>query len=152
MMTNIELLKRYSIFQPLSEPELEKMAKVAEEKRYSRHQVIFNQGEKGGNLYFIKQGTVEISLPLNDSGRYKRMALLKEGEYFGELSFLDGREHSARATASEDVELLVLNNKNYQRAIRKDKKEETEMQIRIILKVVGLLRNMNRRYSLRPFA
>jgi CRP-like cAMP-binding protein len=151
-MHDMKLLKKHGLFEPISDHELREIARIAKEKKYNCNQIIFNVGEKGDSLYFIKRGTVEISIPIEGTKQYKRVAVLHQGEFFGELSFLDGREHSARAKAIEDIELLVINNKDYQNHVIEDKRAEIEMEIKMVLKVIEALRNMNREYSLRPFA
>jgi CRP/FNR family cyclic AMP-dependent transcriptional regulator len=151
-MEDVELLKRYNLFQHVSENDLKRLARIVEEKKFSGGEIIFNPGEKGGTLYFIKTGTVEISLPILGTKQYKRVSILGPGECFGELSFLDENEHSARAKAIEDVELLVITNENYLHDILEDKRAEIELEIKMVIKVINILRNMNKEYSLRPFA
>lgn len=68
---------------------------------------IVREGEEGGGLYLIVLGTVEISRRL-DGGRTVPLAILSEGEYFGEMSLLSGQTASASAVAIGSTELAVL--------------------------------------------
>jgi CRP-like cAMP-binding protein len=151
-MTAISLLKKYPLFQDLNQQELEKIASVIKTENYRKGDIVFDQGQKGGKLYLIKSGCVEVTLPIcRFDSREEKIAAIKEGEYFGELSFFDGREHSARVTALEDLELLVLSREDYNAIISADLEQGAEIQRKIILTVVNLLREMNKRYSHRPF-
>ena len=53
------------------------------------------------------QGEVRIDIPLAD-GHLHHIATHHQGDFIGELGFLDGRPRGDTATAITDVELLVL--------------------------------------------
>jgi CRP-like cAMP-binding protein len=151
-MTVVNLLKKYPLFQELNQQELERIASVIKTEKYLKGDVVFDQGQKGGKLYLVKNGCVEVTLPIcRFDSRDEKVATIKEGEYFGELSFFDSGEHSARVTALEDLELLVLSREDYNSIILADLDQGVEIQRKIILTVVNILREMNKRYSHRPF-
>lgn len=152
VMTVVSLLKRSPLFQDLNQQELERIASVIKTENYRKGEVVFDQGQEGGKLYLIKSGCVEVTLSISRfDSRDEKLATVKEGEYFGELSFFDGREHSAKVTALEDLELMVLSREDYNAIISADWEQGAEIQRKIILTVVNLLREMNKRYSYRPF-
>jgi CRP-like cAMP-binding protein len=151
-MEILKLLKAYSLFRTLSEKELRQLAGLIKRERYQPGQPIFNWGERGGKLYLIKKGVVEISLPVDSPGYgAQKVSLLSDGCYFGELSFLDGNEHSARATAVEETELLVLDKQDYERFMQQNLRSGVIIQERITDGILNILRVMNKRYSRRPF-
>ncbi len=151
-MEAFELLKKSPLFRELNEQELRRIASVIKTQHFSKGDVVFDQGEKGGKLYLIKNGCVEVTLPVcRFDSRDEKLATIKEGEYFGELSFFDGGEHSARVTALEDLDLFVLSREGYNAIISSDLEQGTEIQRKIILTVINILREMNKRYSHRPF-
>ena len=68
---------------------------------------IFKQGDSGDELFLIRKGSVRIVLPL--AGREgHHLASFGRGDFFGDMSFLDGGTRSADAVASSDVLLYVL--------------------------------------------
>jgi CRP-like cAMP-binding protein len=150
-MIDVNELKTFSAFRKMSEKNLKKVARLAQGKNYRANETIFNAGDQGDQLYFIVSGTVEIAMPVSES-RDRTVAVFEQGEFFGEISFLNQDNHSARARAVEDTQILILNKEAYERIIREDKKEGIEVQQQIFLEVIARLRNMNQRYSLRPFA
>ncbi len=154
-MANIRIirgLRKISLFKEMSDDELKVITKVAKKKNFKAGDIICNYGEKGGTLYLINNGSVQITLPLKRFvSREKTVSVLREGDYFGELSFFDEEVHSAKATAIEDAELLEINHDAYSQIVKENLELGLEMQKKIILKVANLVRGMNVRYSYRPF-
>ena len=74
---------------------------------YAAGEVIFRQGYPGDNAYIIQEGYVEIYEELPDGGE-RRIAVLKEGEMFGELAVLDDAPRSASARALKDCVLQIM--------------------------------------------
>lgn len=74
---------------------------------YKAGQVIFRQGYPADNAYLIEQGEVEI---YNESaaGEETRVALLAQGQMFGEYGVLDDAPRSASARALTDVMLRIM--------------------------------------------
>jgi len=76
-------------------------------KKFKKHNLIFFEDDLGQNLFLIRRGRVKISR-IDESGGEVIFAILGEGEFFGELSIIDGKTRSATVTSLTDVELLVL--------------------------------------------
>jgi cAMP-dependent protein kinase regulator len=66
----------------------------------------FGEGEKGGALFLVKKGAVEVRATL----RGERMVLARLGrhQFFGEVSFLTGVPRTATMHAVEPTELLKI--------------------------------------------
>ncbi len=77
------------------------------EKELLEGEILFKEGEIGDEIYVIKKGKIKISKKIDDEE--KILAILKEGEVFGEMAVLDGKPRSASATALENTVLEVLN-------------------------------------------
>jgi CRP/FNR family transcriptional regulator, global nitrogen regulator len=77
------------------------------ERRYGTKDNIFAPGEPDGHLYFVLSGTVRLYKIYGD---YKEatVALLKEGDVFGELSLQEGSRQTAFAQALTDVRVAVV--------------------------------------------
>ena len=72
-------------------------------RRYRRGEVIFHQGDPGDALHVVTSGSVKIVLP-SPEGDEAIIATVRPGDFFGELSLLDGAPRSATATAIEATE------------------------------------------------
>jgi len=68
---------------------------------------IFHAGETGDELFLIRSGVVRIVLPLGEKN-YHNLAAFGRGNFFGEMTFLDGGRRSADALATTRCELYVI--------------------------------------------
>jgi CRP/FNR family cyclic AMP-dependent transcriptional regulator len=68
---------------------------------------LFRQGDKGDAMYLIESGRVRISIR-DDDKQEVTLAELAQGDFFGEMSIIDGRQRSADAQVIEDARLAIL--------------------------------------------
>ena len=73
---------------------------------------IFSGGEEGDELYLIRRGDVRVLLPLR-GGKRHHLATFGQGDFFGEMAFLDRGTRSADAEARTDCELYVLSRREF---------------------------------------
>ncbi|MEO0253954.1 MAG: Crp/Fnr family transcriptional regulator [candidate division WOR-3 bacterium] len=85
------------------------------EKELVEGELLFREGEPGDEIYIIKKGKIKIFKEIN--GEEKILAILKEGEVFGEMAVLDGKPRSASAMAIENTVLEVLNKESILKVI-----------------------------------
>ncbi len=82
----------------LSQGEIRLLATFSQEERYEGDSIIFREGEIGDKLYIILDGQVRISKFIPGIGE-EALAILGRGEFFGEMSLIDGSPRSADAKA-----------------------------------------------------
>jgi CRP-like cAMP-binding protein len=116
IMERRDLLRRIHLFADLTDRESDTILGVMREKSAPRGGAIFHQNDSGGGLYLILAGSVKISRTGRD-GRDVTVAILAEGNFFGEMSLLDGQPRSASATAVLPSRLLVLDREHFQRHV-----------------------------------
>jgi len=75
---------------------------------YNAGDYIFRQGEPGNNFYIIEKGEVEVLRSKNDKAEAKVLAVLKEGEFFGEMALLESQPRIASVRARTPVEVVVM--------------------------------------------
>lgn len=80
-----------------------------------RGQVIFREGEKSQEAYFIVSGLVEISI--NTSHGFQSLAKIGPGEIFGEMGMIMDRPRSATATALENTTLETIAEAEFEQQI-----------------------------------
>jgi CRP-like cAMP-binding protein len=68
--------------------------------------VIFSQGDAADGMYVILTGKIRIYR--EQDGNETTLAILKPGEFFGEMSIFDKKPRSASAQAVGDTELKVI--------------------------------------------
>ncbi len=103
-----EFLKKVNLFGSLSEHELEKIGKIARMEAFATGTVIFKEGDPGDRCYVITNGEVRISKFIPNIGE-EALAVLKPGDYFGEMALIDNFPRSAHAIANTDVAVLAIN-------------------------------------------
>jgi CRP/FNR family transcriptional regulator, cyclic AMP receptor protein len=99
------LLSKVPIFGQLSDRELRRVATIVHKREYSPEEFIFRQGDPGLGMYVVVDGEVEILLADQD-GEEKKLAVLKAGDFFGELSLLDESPRSASAVARTQSNII----------------------------------------------
>ncbi|TEU19870.1 MAG: cyclic nucleotide-binding domain-containing protein [Anaerolineales bacterium] len=99
-------LRRMSLLVGLSSKQLEDVSARLRPVKYRSGEVILTEGTPGDVMYLIEWGRVEV-LSKTD-GRSRVLALLGEGDFFGEMALLTGSTRSATVRAVTDVDLLAL--------------------------------------------
>jgi len=99
---HVDLASKRRLFQEqkLSSLEINFLASLSREKRFSPHQQIFREGEAGDEMYVLLEGRVMISKFIPGAGE-EALAFLERGDYFGEMALIDNQQRSADATASD---------------------------------------------------
>ncbi|GMO30443.1 MAG: cyclic nucleotide-binding domain-containing protein [Termitinemataceae bacterium] len=81
-------------------------------QQYKKGNPIFIEGELGENLFIIQSGTVRIFKILD--GSEVMLALLHQGDIFGEMALLESKPRSACAVASDDTILMTIQKQNFE--------------------------------------
>lgn len=103
----LDLLKKINLFENLTEHELDKIEKISRTESIAKDAVIFKEGDAGDLCYVITSGEVRISKFIPNIGE-EALAVLKAGEYFGEMALIDHFPRSAHAIANSAVEALTI--------------------------------------------
>ncbi len=99
------------LFAALDADSAEALRASMRELRLARSNVLFTEGEPGDRLYVITTGKIKLGRTAPD-GRENLLAILGQGEMFGELSLFDPGPRTATATAVTDTNLLELGHEN----------------------------------------
>ncbi len=94
------MLATVPLFAALDGAERAVLASAAEERSWAAQTRIFSRGDAGDCFYVVSQGRVELSVEAT-TGERRVLGTAGPGEFFGELSLLDGGPRSADATALE---------------------------------------------------
>lgn len=111
-MKKIELLQSVALFWDLSEEELGYISQKMIARHYETGKFIFLEDSEGEQCFFVVQGSVKVTR-LSKDGREVILAMLNEGEFFGEMALLDGESRSANVIALEETEVLTLNREDF---------------------------------------
>jgi len=78
---------------------------------YQPGDIVFQEGEQGDCAYFVHSGEVEVVQMEN--GKEKIVAVLRDGEYFGEMALITSHPRNATVRAVNATKLAVLGKKNF---------------------------------------
>ncbi len=107
MAAEESLLAEVPLFQALDSTERATLATAMHLCDFPAGTRIFRRGDPGAALYVIARGAVEISVDTT-TGKRVLLGLLGRGDFFGELSLLDGRERTADAVAAEPTRAVEI--------------------------------------------
>ncbi|HMP93702.1 MAG TPA: cyclic nucleotide-binding domain-containing protein [Phnomibacter sp.] len=102
LVEKVLLLKATDLFAFTNEQDLVDIATILEDVHLDKNTLIFEKGEIGRELYIIYKGSVKV----HDGDH--TLAVLKDPDFFGELSLLDAEPRSASITTLEDCSFLKL--------------------------------------------
>ena len=129
----ILFLKNIPLFSGMPPEELGHLAAIAEEVIYPEGEIIIREGDHGEEMFLIVEGEIEIH---RDS---ESLAVLKERDYFGEMSILDGEPRSATATSRADCLLLRIQQSDFYELLER----HFNVSLTIIHTLTRRLREMN---------
>jgi CRP-like cAMP-binding protein len=107
----IRHLQRVPLFSGFDEAELRRVAELARIVEVPAGQEMTHTGAAGDAFFVIIDGTVAVETP---AGTRRR---LQPGEFFGEMSLIDGEPRSATITAITDLRLLVVDRLHFWRVL-----------------------------------
>ncbi|KZS01555.1 putative cAMP-dependent protein kinase type I regulatory subunit, partial [Daphnia magna] len=85
---------------------------------------IIREGDAGDKFYLIRQGEVRVFR--GEEG--KEVAILKEGDFFGEMALLTGQPRNASVEAVTDTVLYELSQEQFRKAIAQQASFESEIR------------------------
>lgn len=106
-MSKVEFLQSVPIFSDLSDETLKKISEKMVTRSYNKGQMILLEDAAGETFFVMTSGSVKVTR-LSDDGREVILAILGEGDFFGEMSLLDGEGRSANIVSIDDSEVLTL--------------------------------------------
>ncbi len=77
---------------------------------YAPGEYVVREGELGTSMYFIRRGSVEVLKQGDAPGEALRLAVLEEGDTFGEMELIDVQKRSASVRALDPLTVFALSN------------------------------------------
>lgn len=129
-----EILSKVPAFSNLKTRELKEVAAIVHRREYRAGEPVFYQGDPGLGMYIIQEG--EISIVISDKdGSQKELAVLSEGDFFGELALLDESPRSAGAICKTDCTLIGFFRPDLFDLIEK----RSDLGVKIVLKLAEIV-------------
>ena len=141
----INLLRGLPIFEGLGDGELRKIARLFIQKLFRPGEKIFRKGDSGSEAYVVMRGQIDICL---EEGA-KPVAVVGNGQIFGELAFLDGAARGAMATATQPSILLVIQRSSFYDLVQREPHLGMVIMRNIALILSERLRKSNQAMTIR---
>jgi len=93
----LDVLRRIALFAELDDDELERVARLFKERRFSDGETIIQQGSGAAAFFVIDSGEATVLV----DGKQQRV--LKPGDHFGEMALIDAGTRTATVSASSDL-------------------------------------------------
>ena len=107
LMERLLALKSVPLFESLTLDQLDAVLRLARDTAFLPGEVIVREGDAGGELYLLLEGSAEAWLDYGGP-RSRRLSTIEAGGYFGEMAILDDEPRSATVVARDPVRLLAL--------------------------------------------
>ncbi len=105
--SKVEMLRNVPLFKGLSQRQLEQIARLADEMEAPAGRRLANAGDTGHELFIIVDGQASVTT------QSRRTIKLGPGEFFGEMSLIDGGPRSATVEAATPMKLLVIGHREF---------------------------------------
>ena len=122
----VEALRSVPLFASLDDEAAHDVLNLISDKIVPRNTRLFRQGDKGDAMYLIESGRVRISIH-DDDQQEVTLAELAQGDFFGEMAIIDGRQRSADAHVIEDARLAILSRDAFLSFVRNNPDVALEM-------------------------
>lgn len=87
--------------------------------QFSAGELIFKEGDPGDSVFFVEKGSVNIKKSMDREGReFKILAIISEGNFFGEMAVLEEVPRTACAFAAEECVLYSIKRKDFFEFVR----------------------------------
>jgi CRP-like cAMP-binding protein len=139
------ILKQVSLFSGLDDSTIEQLASISELRNYPANQPVFIEGEADASLFIVVRGTVKIDKQVN-ADQQQTLQQIKDGEFFGEISFIRGGEHIATATAVHDAEVLQIRRTEFDKLAARNPAVGYRIMLRMAGQMANLLRTMDEKF------
>ena len=126
----IALLHKVTFLDPLDDATLSELLERARRQKYVRGATIVSELETGADVFVILSGEATVSVDTR-SGERKILGMLSAGNAFGEMSSLTGELRSATVTANENVEVLIIADRDFD-ALRERRPEVAVALLRVL--------------------
>ena len=93
---------------------------------FPANSIIIQQGEPADTFYILLEGEVEI-VKQQPNGEETLIARLGEGNYFGEIGLMEGRERMATVRAATDVRVVTFNRETFNSWLADSPSSKTEL-------------------------
>ena len=134
------LLRSVPLFSLLPDVQLLLLAQVVLRKPYAKNSTVVAAGDPADALYIVISGRLKV-LMSDKEGREVILAILNQGDFFGEMGLIDQAPRSASVVTIEPCELLTITRTDFTKCLQKS----FDLTLNVIRGLVKRLRDADRK-------
>ncbi|HAW50402.1 TPA: hypothetical protein DCX16_05595 [bacterium] len=131
-------LMKVPLFSSLSVEDFKTVSEKLSMRSFEKGEYIVREGETGDYFYIIKSGEADVII----EGEDKRIAHLKDGDFFGEIALLVGVERTASVVATTDVVTITLNKKGFNELLKENPSVAANLSKVLVLRLSKMAEGM----------
>lgn len=132
---HLKALENVPIFSCLLPDEGRRLGQIITEKHFKRNSIILMEDDSKNFMYIIFSGKIKV-VRVNPDGKEHILVIRKRGDFFGEMTLLDGKSQPASVVAMDDTTVGLLSKNDFEEYFMKD----TNVLKEIIALLCGRLR------------
>ncbi|MEC4803371.1 MAG: Crp/Fnr family transcriptional regulator [Jaaginema sp. PMC 1079.18] len=133
----------FPLFNNANQDTLEWLLTVAVQHDYPTNRAVLMEDSWGNAVYFIVSGWVKVRRLSGDKAA--TLAILSQGDFFGEMAILDESPRSTDVVALSSVQLISVSAQRFIQTLFKD----SQLHHRMLQLMVQRLRQSNLRFQMR---
>ncbi|MCC6643503.1 cyclic nucleotide-binding domain-containing protein [Candidatus Peregrinibacteria bacterium] len=137
------LLKSMELFSTLDESEHAEVIKHITMDYLPSNHVLFKEGDPGNSMYIIKSGIIRIYHPGETPSFDKVVAMLGDGDFFGEMALLSETTRNANAMVVEPTQLFIIKKEDFLKLISENPKIAEKISAEFLERVKKNTREKN---------
>ncbi|MHC0036148.1 Crp/Fnr family transcriptional regulator [Pseudoneobacillus sp. C159] len=107
------------VFKGLSVEEMGDLGAAIKSRTYLKGEYVFREGDPSDALVVVHQGTIKVS-KVNDEGKEQIIRILFPGDFFGQYSLLDNKNHYADAQCLEETNVCFLHKTDFKKILERN--------------------------------
>ncbi|MDD2582842.1 MAG: Crp/Fnr family transcriptional regulator [Desulfuromonadaceae bacterium] len=116
---HIKTLENIPIFSCLLPDEKTRFNQIVTEKHFRKNSIILMEDDSKNFMYVIFSGKIKV-VQINPDGKEQILVIRKRGDFFGEMTLLDGKSQPATIVAMEDATVGLISKIDFERYFMKD--------------------------------
>ena len=109
----VELLRKVPLFSKLNKQGLQHVAQIADELDLPAGKEMATEGDRGREFFVLLNGEAEVTK------QGSRINTMKRGDFFGEIALVTKMPRTATVTATSDVDVLVITERDFDALLKK---------------------------------
>jgi CRP-like cAMP-binding protein len=143
-MENYKELVRMPLFSGIPEETFPSIAGMLKEERFTAGHVVIREGDPAQSFYILRSGEMEVRKTIDrESGKHKTLAILEEGDIFGEMAIFGEEMRAADVVTVKDSLLWEVKFRDFSNLLNTDPKIGLQLLKAMITILISRLKATN---------